>query len=237
MFNRKLRACGVFLGALLPLAAQAGLITQAPGNPDRANVSFANHPDQEITLGPVGLTASDGTEVRYSATNSDGLAGFSADIFTLGNNGAWRNDGYTYAWVNGGERGGIGSTLRFNFLSGPVASVGGVINYVLDVNDPNFDPALFAIKALAQDGSVLEVFHLENLAPIRTSGLINAGAFRGIGRNAADIYAFEIQGGGVLQSLEFSATVAPLAIPEPATALLLLSGLAAWSTTRRRNKA
>jgi hypothetical protein len=124
--------------------------------------------------------------------------------------------------------------MRFDFLSGPVSSVGGLINYVLDLGNPYSDPAVFAIKALDKNGSVLEAFHLEDAAPIRTTGLANAAAFRGISRDAADIFAFEIQGAGAVESLQFSSL--PASVPEPGTAFLVMSAVIAFSGLRRVSK-
>lgn len=240
MFNIARRAFCAFLGILLPVASYGALITQAPTGPALTQVDFAGRPAAEIALGPVAFTASDGTQVQFIATNSFGAAGFNAPLYGLGDNGIWTNTaiwtptGISFAWVNGGDQGGIGSTMRFDFLSGPVSTVGGLLNYILDVGNPYSDPTLFAIKALDQNGSVLEVFHLEDAAPIRTPGLANAVAFRGISRNAADIYAFEIQGAGAIESLQFSSS--PASVPEPGTAFLVMSAVIAFSSLRRARK-
>lgn len=241
MPNFTYRTLGALLCALFPVISHGALITQAPAGLPLAQIDFADRPAAENTMGPVSFTASDGTRVQFSATNSFGAAGFNAPLYGLGDNGIWSNSatiwnstGMSFAWVNGGERGGIGSTMRFSFLSGPVSAVGGLLNYVLATNNPYNDPALFAIKALDQNGAVLESFRLEESAPIRTGGMANAGAFRGISRDAADIYAFEIQGAGVIGSLLFSSS--PASVPEPGTPLLLMSGLLACFSLRRIGK-
>lgn len=205
-----------------------------------ARLNFDSHPTQEFTLGPVGLVASNGQGVTYTGTNPSNVAGFSAEIYGLGENGNWR--GQSFLFSNGDGDGGRLSTLRLTFDNGPVSFAGGFLNYVLtsDTN-PYYDSSVFAIRALGADGAVLEEHVLEATAPIRTPVVIendvvthglNDGAFRGIGRASADIYAFEIRGGGVLRDLQFSDAVAA-PVPEPAAPLLFaMGGLLAWAGRR-----
>lgn len=223
--------CAIFLSTVA-LAAQASLVTQPTVSGNLATVNFDEHPVQEMSLGPVSLMASDGAELKFTATQEFGAAGFSALMYGFGDNGLWKGSDHSFVWANGDTHGGAGTSLRFEFLSAPVSSVGGFLNYVVTAGNSYYDPAVFAIKALDQFGTVLEIYHLEDSAPIRTPGTLNASEFRGIVRDSADIYAFEIQGAGAIASLLISSTAQ--AVPEPESALLAFSGLAAFAALGRR---
>jgi hypothetical protein len=220
----------------LALPARGAILTESLLDPTpvpgAASLTFASHAVEEFTLGPVALTASDGTSVTYQATNPYGDAGFSAFTFGLGENGMWSttyaaaspSPGFSYAFVSGDYQGGLLSTLRVTF-SHPMSSVGGLLNYAFpNPFDPFYDPRVFAIRAIGGDGSILEQYVLEDAAPIRTPGATNAGAFRGISRSQADIYAFEIRGSGVIHDLEF--------VPEPGLGSLGLVGLVLAASRR-----
>lgn len=232
------RATGVRLAllalAVAPMLARAALVT-APESGGSARLGFDAHPTQEITFGPVTLTASDGRDVVFTAVDNFGAAGFSSDIYGLGNNGQWRNVDRSFAWVNGGAGGGADSSMLFTFADGPVSSVGGFMNYVPSSStNPYYYASDFVLSALGRDGSVLERYALADDAPIVTTATNNAGAYRGIARSSADIYAFEIQGAGVIGYLD----LAPLAaVPEPSTGALLLAGLAAFGFAVHRRRA
>ncbi|MGQ2964425.1 PEP-CTERM sorting domain-containing protein [Methylophilus sp.] len=228
----------LLLGLTLSMnIAHAALITDPVISSGVANLNFDAYPDQEFTLGPVALTASNGSNVIFTATQPFGVAGFSSVIYGLGENGVWSNPsqgGYTFAAINGDEEGGLNSTLRFTFQAGPVSMVGGIMNYVFISGDnPYYDPEIFSIKALDINGQVLESYKLESDAPIRTTDQINSGAFRGISRTQADIYSFEIQGGGVLRNLQFSAPIA--IVPEPNAYALFMFGLAFIAYRKSKN--
>jgi len=219
-------------GALTPIAAHAALLVEPVGS--SAQVGFDAHPVQELTLGPVTLNANDGRGVVFTAAQEFGAAGFSGLMYGLGSNGLWKSADLSFAWANGSNDGGASSAMRFTFVDGPVSFVGGFMNYVPSQPDNIYYYASdFVLKALAQDGTVLEQYELAKVAPIVTPDALNAVAYRGIARGTADIYAFEIQGAGVVQSLTFS----PLAVvPEPANCALMLAGLTALALAARRRK-
>ena len=90
------------------------------------------------------------------------------------------------------------------------------------------------IEVLGAGDVVLESYDLSTDAPISTGlGSVDAGAFRGITRGSADIIAVEfLNAFTVVDDLTFSSSAS--AVPEPASALLLLVGLTAIGCLRRR---
>lgn len=166
-----------------------------------------------MTVGPVLFRGSGGSWIRFTAQNSDDSAGFSAYEYGLGTNSIWTNrwnphiPGYSYAWVNPSSTRKL-SKLRFTFLSGPVASVSGFVNYVRG-SEPNTGVTPFIIRALSASGEVLEEHLIDTVAPIVTTGVANAGEFRGIVRPSADIHAFELEGASVIRGFTFSAQPMP----------------------------
>ena len=211
----------LFAIALLPAIANASFSTDQSIGTDV--LKFDEHPNQELTLGPVTLTANSGALVSFTASNSFEAAGFSGILYGLGTNGVWSNDAYSFAWVNGSEDGGYSSKMTFTFLSGPVSFVGGLINYSPG-EEGYYDAKAVSINALGKNGNVLEAYSLEGIAPIRTPGQGNVGDFRGIARATADIYAFQIQGASVVRTISFSSSPSP--VPEASAELLAVFGLA-----------
>jgi hypothetical protein len=88
------------------------------------------------------------------------------------------------------------------------------------------------LRILDSSLSILETYDLASLAPITTPDALNAGAFRGITRASADIYAFEFVGAGVFDDLTFSAR--PTSVPEPSTLMLLVVGIGLSALRSRR---
>jgi hypothetical protein len=207
--------------ALVPAIASATFTTQPTQG--AKSITFDEHPNQEVTLGPVTLTADSGSLVSFTATNQFGSAGFSGVGYGLGDNGAWLNGAYSFAWVNGSEDGGYSSGMTFTFMSAPVSFVGGLMNYIPG-EGVYHDARAVSIIALDSNGGIIESYGLEEAAPIRTPGQLNAGEFRGISRSAADIYAFRIQGAAVVRSIAFSSSTSP--VPEPTTWAMFACGLA-----------
>lgn len=215
-------------------SAQAGLITSAPPG-GTTLLDFNAFPDQRISLGPVDLFAENGAKATFTAINPFGVAVFSSILYGLGDNGVWSNKAYTSASVNGDEQQGLLSSMTFTFETG-VATVGGFMNYVFSTSpNPYYDASTVAIRALGKDGSILEEYKLEELAPIRTLNGENEGAFRGITRAGADIFAFQMTGGTIVRNLQFDgAALAP--VPEPASIALFTGALFALGAATRRGK-
>ena len=101
-----------------------------------------------------------------------------------------------------------GVEITFTFRAGPVAGVGAFMNYAPHESEY---AGVVRIEALAADGSVLEGYDLEDVAPIDTSDCapaprcVDQGAFRGILRQTDDIHAFRVTGGfHALDDLRFT---------------------------------
>ena len=205
------------------LAANATLITSASdigGTP--TVIDFSDHPAQEITLGPTQLGNLVGQNVIFTATNSFDVAGFSAALYGLGANGTWDSNTRSFAWVNPGAV----ATMRFSFLDAPVSSVGAFMNYCtnLPFSGPGCGTDGVLLSALDSSLAPLESYRLDTSAPINTPDERDAGAFRGISRSTADIFAFELSGAGVLDDLTFFRAATQGQVPEPSSlALLALS--------------
>lgn len=228
-----IRLASLFVALFQLSVANASLITSAGDiSGSTAVVSFDDHPVQEITLGPVQLAASNGDGVLFTATNSFEVAGFSAMLYGLGRNGTW-DFNRTFAWVNPGDV----ATMRFAFLGGPVSAFGAFLNYCFSYADTAAGCGTGAVYLRALDAAfnVIEEYRIDLAAPIDTPDLVNDGAFRGISRAAADIYAFEMSGAGVLDDLTF--TSSRTSVPEPSAAFLLVLGLVVLGSIANRGRA
>jgi hypothetical protein len=177
-----------------------------------------------FTFGPVQIGDSVGKDVVFTANPfGRGISGSGSVLgsgnYGLGPNGEW-GDNQTYSGLDSN-----GGWMTYTFNSGPVASVGGFLNYAPGTGTE------VTIEALDAAGHTLESYLLGQVAPILTPGGLNAGAFRGISRASADIAAFRVSNQFVvLDNLTFSA--AP--VPEPSTLVLLASGALALFGRRAR---
>ena len=176
---------------------------------------------------PVQIGGLVGSNVTWEANNRTANNPFPAlignGVFFLDANGLWDNNRHGFAAVNGDT-----GAMTFRFLSAPVSGVGGFVDYTIDPASPS--PPI--ISALGANDVVLESYNLAQLAPISTPLATDAGAFRGIQRNSADILAFRVSNTfTVLDDLRFTAQ-----IPEPSSIILAafgFTGLAAWGWRRR----
>ncbi len=198
---------------------RAALVTALPQFPSNTPlIDFSQFDDANVFgPGPVEVGQLVGESVLWSSNNSQStIFSSSFNIFySLGDNGYWESP-MSFAGVDFQLQVEINS-MRFDFASGPVNSVGGLINY-----SPNTPSGTFArISALGLNGVVLETYDLMVSAPISTPNAVNQGAFRGIVRASDDIYAFEMTNSVVvIDDLRFARQA-----PEPSSCVLLFCGV------------
>jgi hypothetical protein len=204
--------------AFLPLRTEAVLLTDLGSVPPSApTIDFS----QFASLGRIRFDTGDPPFVIDNLTNETVLlrpiSGTSQVATILGNhtspahpdnnyylgpNGHWSPNRVGFLGVGGGN--GSIVTARIEFSSGPVSSVGGLMNY-----SPHFPSVI--LKALDKNLSIMEQYELSAQAPISTPSQLDAGAFRGIMRSTDDIFAIEITASfAVIDDIRFSRI-----IPEP----------------------
>lgn len=143
--------------------------------------------------------------------------------YGFGTNGTWSSGNRKI--VSSGLLGTV--AVRFDFNFGPVSGAGVFMNY-----HPDAHPTI-TIAALDANGNVLEIWDLTSLAPIVTPNGVDGGAFRGIQRSQADIYALEFRNSIAGRPMGFDNLRFSSVVPEPSTALLL-GGAAGMIAARRR---
>lgn len=209
------------------LTAQAELITTDEGIPSPVVIDFSEFSGGWLSgAGPVQIGNPVSRDIEWFTDNSGSVIGDGG--YGLTTNGQWTaaRNGFTGLNASAGSM-----TYRFN--DSPVAVVGGFMNYAPGNGIPS-------IEALDEFGVVLETYDLLAVAPIVTPDATDDGAFRGINRPTADIYALRITNGfDVLDDLTFSGSpvqaVDPVSIPTLSTwALLLLAGLLTLVAFNRR---
>lgn len=216
----------VLLSAILA-PAEATLVTSSAGftSPTVYNFSaYAGCTSFAASCGAPPQTLI-GTSIAFTGTpGSTGSALYNGPWGLLAN-GTWNGSQNGFAGNNGRTP---GDFARFTFSTG-VSSVGGFVNYV----PGNFNGGAFTLLAYGSANNLLESYNIETLAPISTPSATNAGAFRGITRSSADIFAFEFQNGvSVLDNLTFSAGSS--VVPEPSLLSLMFAGLLGVAISRRR---
>lgn len=205
-------------------ASQAALVTTSAGFGASSVIDFSDQA-QQFTSGPVQVGNLAGKDVVFTAAAPG--AGFSYNGYGLLDNGTW---GGSYAFINNGA----GASITFTFNDGPVANVGGFVNYCVSGGQVGCGSGAFLIEALDASSNVLESYDINAVAAIATPGASNGGDFRGISRAVADIYAFRLVGGvGVIDDLTFSGQGGGR-LPEPTGLLLSGLALAAAGLARRR---
>lgn len=198
-------------------ATHADLVQSAGEIPAATVIDFSEFSgDFLFGAGPVQIGVPAGLDIEWFSSNTSAVIGNGS--YGLDDNGSWTigRNGYTGLNTDSGS-------MTFQFNDGPVAGVGGFMNYAI----PGYGSAI--IEALDQGGAVLESYDILALAPISTPNGIDEGAFRGIVRPQADIYGFRLLNAfDVLDDLTF--TNVPAGPPEPVPtlstwALILMAGL------------
>ncbi len=215
-------ALGFLSAALLampPMVADAALLTESPVG--GALITFTSS-GFNANPGPVvidGITVTGAPEVIFGDVS-----------YGFGDNGAWGDDA-PFSWV---AVSGFGNgSITFD-LGGTYSSAGFFLNYSAGCDEGSecSDPIISAIGA---DGvTVLESFNLAIEGSITTPDGVNAGAFRGIFQDAANIRFMRLSGAFIAAH---SLTVQRETVPEPGTLALLGLGLAGLSLSRRRKAA
>ena len=217
----------ISFGVLFSIQVQGALITSYT-NPVDGVVDFSESPGGQYNNGAtldVGVNL--GEEIILSTRASTAFYTNGVSI-SLNENGFWDNAGGTASYAAT-----FGGILRFDFLSGPVSMVGGMLNYARGRNN-----AELMLTALGSAGEVLESYNVTEQQNIITPGATNEGEFRGIQRDQQDIYGFLIEeraaGRLVIDDFTFSRQGGATAIPEPHIISIFALGLLAIAFRRIR---
>ena len=171
--------------------------------------------------GPLNVGSLVGETVTYTGTSGTDGSSVYNNTFGLGGNGVW-GDGRN-GFVGNND---VTAFMQFMFEAGPVAGVGGFVNYA---------PSFFGeaiMEALDSQGNVIETFNVTADAPISTPGAENAGAFRGFLHATSDIYG--VRYSNAFSGLDDRTFTRGAAIPEPSMLALVALALGALSVARRR---
>ena len=217
---QKILCNGLLITSLcLPMMANATPITSNAGLTGSTVVDFSQfvtgNEFQGVT-GPIQIGGVVGLDISASSVTPDIY--LYDNSWGLSDNGNWTvggRTGYLGIWPGGGP-------VRIDFNDGPVAVVGFFMNYCPPTNPDA------AISVFNSSGQLLEVFDVGNNAPISTPAGSNAGEFRGIQRDTAEIAYVQLAGTcSVYDDMEFTQQAqvqVQVSVPVNSTwALLLLS--------------
>jgi len=212
----------VLLSFLLPLVAvqtNAAVVTSLP--------SGIIAPMPAINYFGSGPQVFDGGEITWTSTNVISLGGSvfgSGCCYGFGSNGDWNGALGPMAGLNSGfDATGVTDTMTF-MLTTPVAGIGGFLNYLPFTSRPT------TIAVYDASHSLIESFNLTFLIG-GGSASINTGFFYGFLESSPTIKYFTLTDNFVgIVNLSTQAD----AVPEPATLLLLGSGLALIAVLRRK---
>ena len=196
----------ISFGVLFSIQVHGALIT-SDTNPGSSVVDFFGFSGGIYSNGAtVDVGGSVGEEIILGNPTNSALYTSPTSIF-LNENGSWNYEGGTFFFAAV-----FSGVIRFDFMSGPVSMVGGLLNYERR-NDDNL-----VITALGNNGQVLETHNITEEADILTPGARNQGEFRGIQRGQNDIFSFLISGTSeskVIDNFTFARQGGSVAVPEP----------------------
>jgi hypothetical protein len=199
--------------------AHAVLVTNAASLGSSTVIDFSQFGPFVFTAGPVQIGSVVGDNVTWESTSNISVIGNGG--YNLGANGFWDSGRSGFTGTNSDT-----AAMTYRFLDGPVAGVGGFVNYTVAPDGPS--DAI--ISVLDSNDTVLESYNISVLAPIVTPSAVNDGAFRGILRNSADIYALRLSDKfSVLDDLTYTGQ-----IPEPSSVFLTVIGLTGMLALRKR---
>ena len=173
-------------------AAFGDLVTAAGQIANPSVITFEAETPVSSAPGPIQIGGWVGMDITVSGNPSTGFY-VNSTSWGLATNGSWTQE-KAFLGANDARPGSI--LIAFN--DGPVSQVGGFMNHA-----PSDSPTM-SITAYDAGMGVLETFDIT--ADAVTPNAIDAGIFRGVSRQSADIMYFEIYGGvPVLDDLTFSA--------------------------------
>ena len=173
------------------------------------------------------LSLGNGISIKSDAPLQSDIGVIGASGYGLNTNGNIINS--QYIGLDDGK-----STMTITF-SNPVASFGLGVNYAVNADgtipdtiagNAGNDPVISAYDA---GNALIASYDLRTLAPISTPNGIDQFQFRGISSTGALISSFQMSGAFIVGQ-------AQLAVPEPATWVLLLGGLGAAICVARRGR-
>ena len=186
---------------------------------------YGDHNNFLYFTGPLSLGG--GVSIKSNAPNQSDIGVIGAGKYGLSSNGNIVNS--PYVGVDDGK-----STMTITFDT-PVASFGLGVTYAVNADGtiPDNPAGAFGndpvISAYDASNALIASYDLLKLAPISTPNGIDQFQFRGISSTGSPISSFQMSGA-------FIAGQAQLAVPEPATWVLLLAGLGAATFVARRGR-
>ncbi len=182
IFKKSSYAIGLLIVGFWVNTLHAAIVTDSSQIPDPYVINFDGAPETSGSgVGPLRVFNDYGIRIEVSGTpGTSGL--YSRSGWGFGTNGVW------VAGTHIGMSSTPPESIIVTFKDGPVAAAGVFTNYVPELGE------FSSIAALDENMQVLEEYNLEEVAPIRVSGIGKPGAFRGISRQSNDIYHFRITG-------------------------------------------
>ncbi len=194
--------------------ANAALVGTGPTMPTET-VSFDAYGSQRIGSGLL-VDGTNGQQVLVSSSEN----GLIWENAAFGDNGYWPSPGQgmgSFAASSSGDDPWF-RYVRLDLLVGPVAAVGGFLDYCVGPYSGCADLDV-SITAIGAGGAVLETYNI-----LRTSPVPLGGSYRGIERSSNDILALEVSSNGTFFALDNLQYKQISAVPEVNSSLLFAVG-------------